>query len=363
MNHRASKPGPPVGLTMGDGAGIGPEILLAALRHPTLAQNTIIYGTASVFQKTRQQLAAAQPSCPWPKLHTIALDAWRRQRGDVKRPPDGHVTLIDVSERLPAQARQTLQPLPSIPFGAHLPAFGHLQGVALEVAIEDAKNGFISSICTAPLNKALFKAAGLPPTGHTEILAARTQASRHVMMLAGERLRVSLVTTHLPLKDVSAHLSAARIVDVIQTTGEDLKRLWGIQEPRMAIAALNPHAGEGGTMGDEEITTIVPAIHAARDAGWDVSGPWPADTLMASAAPGRQWDYDAVICMYHDQALIPLKLLHFGQSANITLGLPLIRTSVDHGTAYDIAGQGIADEGSMRYAIELAMDFAARTNG
>jgi 4-hydroxythreonine-4-phosphate dehydrogenase len=174
------------------------------------------------------------------------------------------------------------------------------------------------------------------------------------MMLGGDRQRVSLVTTHLPLSQVPARLTQARICEVARVTHLALRDCWGIAQPRLAVAGLNPHAGEAGTMGTEDRDIIAPAVETLRQEGLRADGPWPADTLFAKARPGQSWPYDAVICMYHDQGLIPLKLLHFGQSANITLGLPLVRTSVDHGTAYDIAGQGVADAGSLAYALDLA---------
>ncbi len=177
------------------------------------------------------------------------------------------------------------------------------------------------------------------------------------MMLAGERLRVALVTTHLPLRSVADALTRERILATLRTTHHDLQR-WLGRPPRIAVAALNPHAGESGTMGREELDLIAPAVLEAQALGIDARGPFPADTLFAPLLQDAPWTWDAVACMYHDQALIPLKLLHFGRSANLTLGLPIVRTSVDHGTAYDIAGQATADVGSMRYALDLAAHLA-----
>jgi 4-hydroxythreonine-4-phosphate dehydrogenase len=210
------------------------------------------------------------------------------------------------------------------------------------------------------LNKALFGEVGLPVTGHTEILADRTEAPDHVMMLAGDTLRVALVTTHLPLSQVAAALSTEKILSTVRTTARDLRRLFGIKRPRIAVAALNPHAGELGNIGREEIEFITPAIDAARSEGIKARGPFAADTLFAKVNVEGEWPYDAVVCMYHDQALIPLKLVEFGRSANITLGLPIVRTSVDHGTAYDIAGKGTAETGSLRYALKVAAKLGAR---
>jgi hypothetical protein len=177
-----------------------------------------------------------------------------------------------------------------------------------------------------------------------------------VMMLAGERLRVALVTTHLPLSQVSGSLSEEKILSVIEITGQGLKKFWGFRTPRIAVTAFNPHAGEGGLFGKEE-KIISRAVERARERGWGASGPWPADSLFYRAVQG---EYDAVVCMYHDQGLIPLKLLHFDTAVNVTLGLPFIRTSVDHGVAYDIAGQGTASPRSMEEAIKLAAQMAVR---
>ncbi len=327
---------PPIALTMGDAAGVGPEIILALLGSHPLAAQAHIYGSRHLLNLTLDHLARRDHR--WDRIKPLLADA----------------TVVDVDHRLPDHAADAIRSLSALPFGQHFPPFGHLQGAALEAAIDDAMAGKLRALCTAPLNKALFDTAGLPPTGHTEILAERSGAPRHVMMLAGDRLRVALTTTHLPLADVARKLSVERILDTITLTHDSLRRLWRIPSPRIAVAALNPHAGEQGTMGDEELRTIAPAIALARAEGVDASGPWPADTLFAKAHPERAWPFDAVVCMYHDQALIPLKLLHFGRSANITLGLPFVRTSVDHGTAYDIAGRGEAEAGSLAYALELA---------
>jgi 4-hydroxythreonine-4-phosphate dehydrogenase len=182
------------------------------------------------------------------------------------------------------------------------------------------------------------------------------------MMLGGPRLRVALVTTHVPISRVSEKLTAKRLEAVIRTTATDLTRLYGVKHPDIAVCGLNPHAGEKGVMGAEEDEIIRPVVNQLAEELSDdveISGPYSADTLFSRFRGDRQ-PFDAVVCMYHDQGLIPLKLMHFGESANITLGLPVVRTSVDHGTAYDIAGWGVADEGSMRYAVELAVEMAGR---
>jgi 4-hydroxythreonine-4-phosphate dehydrogenase len=193
--------------------------------------------------------------------------------------------------------------------------------------------------------------AGYEFEGHTELLAHLTGTKDYVMMLAGDRLRVSLVTIHCALAEVPRRLSEALIVKTIGITYRSLERDFGIDKPKVAVAALNPHAGESGLFGNEDKTIVGPAVEAARDSGLRVEGPFPADTIFYHASTGQ---YDAVVAMYHDQGLIPLKLLHFSDAVNITLGLPIIRTSVDHGTAYDIAGKGVADPSSLIAAIKMA---------
>lgn len=201
--------------------------------------------------------------------------------------------------------------------------------------------------------------AGLPMTGHTEILGEMCGANP-VMMLAGDVLRVSLVTTHLPLRDVPAALTDAALDHTLRVTAGDLEDQFGICAPRIAVCGLNPHAGESGKMGREDVDRIAPAVARAVDAGIHAVGPLPADTLFSQFTRGGDAPFDAVVAMYHDQGLIPLKLLHFGRAANITLGLPIVRTSVDHGTAHDIAGAALADTGSLEYALELARQISRR---
>jgi 4-hydroxythreonine-4-phosphate dehydrogenase len=211
---------------------------------------------------------------------------------------------------------------------------------------------------TNPINKAALYDAGFSYPGHTEFLAALTGAhGRQIMMLASPTLRVVPATVHASLRNAIATLTTDGIIAAASTTEAALRRDFGIAHPRLAVAGLNPHAGEQGALGDEETTIIAPAIAALRNAGIDVSGPWPPDTMFTAKARTR---YDAAICMYHDQALIPLKTLDMDRGVNVTLGLPIVRTSPDHGTAYDIAGKGIADPSSLIAAIELAAMLAER---
>jgi 4-hydroxythreonine-4-phosphate dehydrogenase len=221
-------------------------------------------------------------------------------------------------------------------------------------AVEDAKRGAVDAVATAPINKEAFRLAGLPWSGHTELLAHLTGAREVAMMFHSEALRVVLATIHIPLAEVPRALTAESVESTIALTARELPR-FGIPGPRIGVAGLNPHAGEHGLFGHEEETVIAPAIAACRARGIDVSGPVPGDTVFVRA---RRGEFDVVVACYHDQGLIPVKLVAFGQAVNVTLGLPIIRTSVDHGTAFDIAGKGTADPGSMIAAVLLAARLA-----
>jgi 4-hydroxythreonine-4-phosphate dehydrogenase len=225
---------------------------------------------------------------------------------------------------------------------------------AIVHAVEDAVAGRIAAIATAPINKEAFAAAGLPWPGHTELLAHLTGAPRVAMLFYAEALRVVLATVHVALAEVPRVLTQARLEETIDLTARELPR-FGVPSPRLAVAGLNPHAGEHGLFGEEEARILRPAVGACREKGIDVSGPFPADTLFNRAMRG---EFDAVIACYHDQGLIPIKLVAFGKAVNVTLGLPIIRTSVDHGTAFDIAGRGVADPSSLIEAVRLAARLA-----
>jgi 4-hydroxythreonine-4-phosphate dehydrogenase len=227
---------------------------------------------------------------------------------------------------------------------------------AIKISVEMCMSGVAAAVVTAPINKAAFAAAGLPWRGHTDLLAHLCKASQVAMMFWSERLRVVLATVHVPLAEVPRALTRGRLIDVIRLTATSLPR-FGFPTPKIAVTGLNPHAGENGLLGSEETDVISPAIAATRSEGHQVAGPFPADTLFVRAVRG---EFDAVIAAYHDQGLIPVKLIAFGRSVNVTLGLPIIRTSVDHGTAFDIARQGVADEGSLVEAILLAARLATQ---
>lgn len=226
---------------------------------------------------------------------------------------------------------------------------------AICAAVCDAQKGIINGIATAPVNKLAFARAGLPWKGHTDLLAHLTGSPRVAMMFWSEPLKVVLATVHVPLSEVPRSLTRERLDEVISLAAADVPR-FGVERPRFALAGLNPHAGEEGLMGDEEARVLRPAVESAQGRGIAIEGPLPADTVFVRASRG---EFDAVIACYHDQGLIPVKLLAFGQAVNVTLGLPIVRTSVDHGTAFDIAGQGKADPSSMIAATLLAARLAA----
>jgi 4-hydroxythreonine-4-phosphate dehydrogenase len=228
----------------------------------------------------------------------------------------------------------------------------------LDRSIEGCRTGRFQAMVTAPVQKSVINDAGIAFTGHTEYLADACGIDRPVMMLACETLKVALVTTHLPLSGIPAAITPESVGETLRIVDADLRRYFGIDEPRIAVCGLNPHAGESGHLGREEIDVIAPAIEAARAAGIRCTGPWPADTIFL---PRFLADFDVVLAMYHDQGLPVLKYAGFGSAVNVTLGLPFLRTSVDHGTALDLAGTGRADAGSLEQALRLATALVART--
>jgi 4-hydroxythreonine-4-phosphate dehydrogenase len=248
------------------------------------------------------------------------------------------------------------------PTGAHF-TLGQLSADAgkaaydtLCAAVKDAQSGVVAAVATAPVNKLAFSRAGLPWKGHTDLLAHLTGSSRVAMMFWSEPLKVVLATIHIPLASVPGALTRELVDEIIELSSRELPR-FGIVQPRLAVAGLNPHAGEDGLLGHEERIVLRPAIEAAQKRGVQIDGPFPGDTVFGRAVRG---EFDAVIACYHDQGLIPVKLLAFGRAVNVTLGLPIIRTSVDHGTAFDIAGKNVADPTSMIEATLLAARLATR---
>ncbi len=228
---------------------------------------------------------------------------------------------------------------------------GRAMGRYIEEGVRLVQANQLAGLVTCPISKAALKAGGYRFPGHTEMLAELCQARDFAMMMAGATLKITLVSIHQPLAEVPGAITQEAVLRMITITGQALRDDFGIPQPRLAVAGLNPHAGEGGMFGDEEQRVIGPAVAAGRQGGWLVEGPFPPDTVFSKAVAGQ---FDAVVCMYHDQGLIPFKLLHFSDGVNVTLGLPIVRTSVDHGTAYDIAGKGLSDPSSLAAAVSMA---------
>jgi len=322
----------PIIVTMGDPTGVGPEIIVKALLNgglDMLSHPLVVAGDEKIL------LQAAHLFDPAATLH---------------RQQSGRAILTLGQRELQIHPLSELDPA-SLSYGKPDMACSEAMADYVYWAAGQciAKQG--AALVTCPINKAAINAAGICFPGHTEMLADRCGIDKVVMMLAGERLRVCMVTTHLALQQVPGALTAAEILSTIQIVNRSLQQQFQLKQARLAVLALNPHAGEDGMFGDEEKRLIVPAIEAARKAGINASGPHSADALFHFAVQGK---YDAVICMYHDQGLIPLKLLHFEDGVNVTLGLPIVRTSVDHGTAYDLAGTGKASAESLVAAIKMA---------
>jgi len=326
---------PLIAITMGDPRGIGPEVVVKALARESLYPicSPFILGDVKILQRTIGTLG-------------LGMKAVKVEAGSHFEPLPGVLPVLSLSDLSKGEG------------AGEIPAKEGARASFLyaEKAAKMAMEGRVKAIVTAPVSKEAISRAGIPFQGHTEYFAEISGTKEFVMMLAGDRLKVALVTTHLPLNEVGKSLSEEKILAVIGITGRGLQDYFGLKAPRIAVTALNPHAGEGGLFGKEE-TVISRAIRRAGDRGLAVSGPWPADSLFHRAVQG---EFDVVICMYHDQGLIPLKLLHFDTAVNITLGLPFIRTSVDHGVAYDIAGKGVASSRSMEEAIRLAAEMAKR---
>jgi 4-hydroxythreonine-4-phosphate dehydrogenase len=325
----------PIALTMGDPAGIGGELSLKAwLALRTTGQTFVALDDPVRLHQLAQDLGLAVPI----RLVEHAAEA----------------------TEIFATALPVLSvPLAAIPVpGQPNPANAHAVVASIEQATKLALAGAVGAVVTNPINKAALYQAGFAYPGHTEFLAELTGATgQQIMMLASPMLRVVPVTAHASLRDSIAMLTTEMIVAAARTTAAALRQDFGIVSPRLAVAGLNPHAGEQGALGTEETTLVRPAIDTLRAEGIDVSGPWPPDTMFTASARAR---YDVAICMYHDQALIPLKTLDMDHGVNVTLGLPIVRTSPDHGTAFDIAGKGVADATSLLAAIELASRLAAR---
>jgi 4-phospho-D-threonate 3-dehydrogenase / 4-phospho-D-erythronate 3-dehydrogenase len=325
---------PLVAVTMGDPAGVGPEIIAKTFADPDFhARNrALVVGDAGMLKRAAQ-------------LVGLPLEI-----NEIPEPEDatftpGTADVLQVGE-LP----------PDLPFGELDARAGDAAFRYVEKATGLASAGRVAAIATAPLNKEAMHLAGHGYPGHTEILADLTGTEDYAMMLVTDELKVIHVSTHVSLREAIDRAQPERELAVIRLAHESLKKL-GVQSPRVAVAGLNPHAGEHGLFGIQDAEVIAPAVALARQRGRDFSGPWPPDTVFARAHRGQ---FDAVVAMYHDQGLIPVKLLAFDQAVNLTIGLPIIRTSPDHGTAFDIVGRNRANPGSMRAAIELAIDLAVK---
>lgn len=319
---------PIIGITMGDPAGIGPEICVKAAASPKIKKtaSVVIFGSLPIIRYYRD-------------LMDIPIKI-----REIKRPQqyrDNFINVISVDNIR----------MDDFTIGKVSPACGKSAFKYVKSAVEHALNNEIAAIATAPLNKDALNQAGIRFAGHTEILADLTNTKDYAMMLATDLLKVVHVTTHVSLKEACDLVSKERVLQVIKLANEVVKS-FNKKSPKIAVAGLNPHAGESGLFGKEEQEQIIPAVKIASKIGINIEGPVPPDTVFYKAVKG---EYDIVVVMYHDQGHIPIKLLGFEEGVNITLGLPIIRTSVDHGTAFDIAGKGIASEKSMLAAVKYAV--------
>ncbi len=322
----------PLAVTAGEPAGIGPDLCIA-LAGAAVDRDFVVVSDAALLRERAAQLGA-----------TIVVSNIGAQDVGTRRSGPGELLVIDL-------------PYPEKPVCGHLNKANSqtlLDGLAL--AVDGCIEGRFSGVVTAPVHKSIINDAGIAFTGHTEFLAERSGGGRPVMMLVAGDLRVALASTHLPLRDVPGYLTKEVVENVIETLYRDLQTRFGIASPEIVVCGLNPHAGEGGHLGHEDDEIIRPVVEGFAARGLSVRGPLPADTAFTPAA-GRK---DAVLAMYHDQGLPVLKYAGFGHAVNVTLGLPFVRTSVDHGTALDLAGTGKADSGSLLAALALAAELSTR---
>ena len=317
-----------IAYTLGEPAGIGADIIIQYAQHNVM-QDIVCVGDLELLNKRAKQLRLP--------LEIVSEDTVVRDK---------------------AQLRAINVPVQNL---SELPSIHNVDGVLnmLDTTIDGCISGKFAAMVTGPLHKGIINQAGKAFSGHTEYLAERTNAPLPVMLLASSKMRVALVTTHLPLKDVPRAINKDLIQQICRIIDQDLRIKYGIDRPRQLICGLNPHAGEGGHLGMEEIEVIQPALEELRNEGLDVVGPLPADTLFTTKNLAKA---DVAVAMYHDQGLPVLKSQSFGEAANITLGLPIIRTSVDHGTAFDLVGSGDADIGSLQTAIAVAREMVLASN-
>ncbi len=322
----------PFGVTMGDPAGIGPEITVKLAIDPAIDVPLVVFGDPDILAR---------------EAEALGVDLAVREIADPSRFTSNRGTLqVVAGDYLPQDL-----PIGQVSEAAGRAAYGYV-----ERAIRAASAGLIAGIVTAPINKEALRVAGVPFPGHTEILAHHSGTADYAMMMAAPDLRVVLVTIHESLRSAIDRIDRQSIVRVIRLAHAALSKQTA--RPRIAVAGLNPHAGENGLLGTEELDVIGPAVAEARRDGIDVQGPLPADTVFMRA---RNGEFDLVVAQYHDQGLIPFKYLGLDRGVNITLGLPFVRTSVDHGTAFAIAGKGVADHSSLRLALQYAVDLTGNT--
>ncbi|HIL34423.1 MAG: 4-hydroxythreonine-4-phosphate dehydrogenase PdxA [Nitrospira sp.] len=331
---------PIIAITMGDPCGIGPEVIVKGLLDKKIYDTCrpFVIGNADWMMQAASHFAPSLDVCSIKDLKDGRFEA-------------GMLDILDLA--------QELGPFP-FQYGNPHPAAASMALSAIILAARMALRSEIDGIATGPIHKEQMQRIGFSFPGHTEFFADMAKTDAFGMMMVGGGLRILLTTIHLSLKEMIGQIKKERIYDAIRLTAASLERDFGCQEPRLAVAALNPHAGERGIFGDEEKREVLPAIEMAQADGIGVSGPYPADTLFYQLKQGR---FDAAVALYHDQALIPIKLLAFGSAVNVTVGLPFVRSSVDHGTAYDIAGQGVADAGSLQEAVRLAVQMARHRAG
>ncbi|MFT3931842.1 MAG: 4-hydroxythreonine-4-phosphate dehydrogenase PdxA [Spongiibacteraceae bacterium] len=324
---------PRIALTPGEPAGIGPDLII------TLAQQ----------QHGAQLIAIADPNLLQQRAQQLGLPLRIREwNNTIPTQPNSAGELLVAPVTLSAPVRAGTLDKANAPYVLR----------TLEIAADGCMKNYFDAIVTAPVHKGIINDAGIAFSGHTEFFAERTHAENVVMMLATEQLRVALATTHLPLAEVPRHITRETLTTILHILHRDLRDKFGIAQPRIVVLGLNPHAGEGGHLGREEIDVIEPCLHTLRNHGMNLIGPLPADTAFT---PKILQHADAVLAMYHDQGLPVLKYQGFGRAVNITLGLPIIRTSVDHGTALDLAGTGKADSGSLQTALALACDLVQKS--
>lgn len=326
---------PRIALTSGEPAGIGLD-LCVLLAYQAIAAEIIVIADPTALAARAEQLGLAIKTNPFDKNKAAQLHAG-----------DGSITLIPIKTAEDVIAGQLS------------PSNGASVIEMLATAINGCLSGIFDAMVTAPVHKGIINQAGIAFTGHTEFLAEQSDTSQVVMMLVGGGMRVALATRHLPLTKVSAAITKETLTETIRILHTDLVNKFGIQHPRVMVAGLNPHAGEDGYLGDEEIKTIRPVLEQLRNEGLGLIGPLPADTMFSEKNIAQT---DAFLAMYHDQGLAVLKHASFGEGVNVTLGLPFIRTSVDHGTALDLAGTGNIEIGSLLAAIQLAIDLANTKN-